>query len=212
MCGIFACSLTGGKNITNSKQQAFEALKLLEYRGYDSFGIYSTISAPNLGGVRGGENLEKHVGAVSNVKIKFSSKDKFNISLGHTRWATHGKVSNENTHPHLSNNKNFVIVHNGIFENYEEVKKELLKNKYKFYGETDTKILVNYFEYSKNKNEIEKFKKNVKGSSAFVIYSKNENKFYIYKNGSALYIAQDENKNLYISSDVSTLVEYTKKI
>jgi glutamine---fructose-6-phosphate transaminase (isomerizing) len=204
MCGIFAAIIQDIHENSNSKKVTFESLKLLEYRGYDSFGILST----NLKNKK--LNLEKVVGRVSESKINF--RDNYNISLGHTRWATHGKVSGKNTHPHISNNNNYVIVHNGIFENYKEIKDILIKNKYIFKSETDTEVLVNYFEYLESKNKRQEFIKNIKGSNAFVILNLKNKNIFLYKNGSALYLGKDTKNNIFIASDEAVLSSHVNYV
>ena len=110
---------------------------------------------------------------------------KTNIIFGHNRWATHGEKNIKNTHPHMSNNKKIVIVHNGIIENFLEIKIFLLKKGFFFYGETDTEIICNLMEYFKVENPTEPFEKiiqrtidRVKGTFAFIIYFHDEKKNY----------------------------------
>jgi glucosamine--fructose-6-phosphate aminotransferase (isomerizing) len=138
-----------------------------------------------------------------------------NIALGHTRWATHGKVEERNTHPHVSNSGRFVLVHNGIFENYLEVKKELQKKGYKFYSETDTEVFVNWLEseVGKSKNVFKIFEslvKKVRGANAFVVLDKETENIFLFKNGSPLFVGKSKT-DFYISSDMSVFpgdVEY----
>lgn len=137
MCGIFAYN---GKN--NTVPFLIEGLRNLEYRGYDSAGIFWINNNGEIA-------LEKAVWKVSNLATKVEKNvDKntvFTNGIAHTRWATHGKVTQENTHPHYSNNERFFIVHNGIIENYMILKEELEK-KYKFYSQTDTEVVAKLFE------------------------------------------------------------------
>ena len=133
------CGIIGYIGYRNSKDILISCLEQLEYRGYDSSGI-SLIEETNL-------LTFKEVGKVKSLKdslvnYTFSSS----IGIGHTRWATHGKVSKENAHPHNSLNNKISLVHNGIIENHLELKEELVNNNVSFYGKTDTEVLVKYGE------------------------------------------------------------------
>ena len=135
MCGIVA--FKGEKK--KGSNVIFKGLKLLEYRGYDSCGI----------GVIHDEIIKtfKWKGRVSKTEKRFqASKIQPGIAIGHTRWATHGEPNDTNSHPIISFKKEFAIVHNGIIENYKDLKKLLKKEGYKFYTETDTEVLVNFIE------------------------------------------------------------------
>ena len=126
MCGIFG--FVGFKE--NATETVLNGLKKLEYRGYDSFGI----------GIQKNNKFEvyKETGEIEHAQNPFPTE--VNFAIGHTRWATHGGVTKENAHPHLSNNKKIILVHNGIFENYSEIKKELIADGYNFDSETDSEV------------------------------------------------------------------------
>ncbi|MDP7284982.1 MAG: glutamine--fructose-6-phosphate transaminase (isomerizing), partial [Candidatus Nitrosopelagicus sp.] len=177
----------------------------MEYRGYDSVGILT-----------GSDNklvLKKGVGKVSEVNAKLGLDQLHgSMGIGHTRWATHGKVTTKNAHPHLSNSGKIAIVHNGIIENYEELKSNLQKNGYKFQSETDTEVIVNliqqnFDETSDIKQSIIKTVANLKGHYSFVV---------IFENGTLVaarfhepLIVGVENDNYYLSSDVLGFIEKT---
>src|SRR5574344_2720252 len=135
MCGIIAYI---GKR--NASEVLIKGLKRLEYRGYDSAGI----------AISNDDKIEiyKCKGKVEDLEKIINSKNiEANVGIGHTRWATHGVPSDENAHPHQSMNGYFTVIHNGIIENYNELKRFLLDRNYHFKGETDTEILANLFEY-----------------------------------------------------------------
>ena len=190
MCGIIA--------ILNKKNVCIEylinGLKQLQNRGYDSAGI-CTLS-DNLDVIKYASNNIDSIKALE--KNKNLIKDS-NIGIAHTRWATHGVKTDYNSHPHLSNNKEIAVVHNGIIENYSELKDMLIKKNYKFKSETDTEVISNLLEYnlSQTTNFLDTIKKTISmlsGTYGLAILNlKEQNKIYAVRHGSPLLIGQTEN-------------------
>tara|TARA_Y100001970_G_scaffold158897_1_gene194283 strand:- start:453 stop:2285 length:1833 start_codon:yes stop_codon:yes gene_type:complete len=206
MCGIVAYK--GDPKLAS--EVIFNGLKLLEYRGYDSCGI----------GVLDGENIKtfKWKGRVANTEKKFQkARIDSGIIIGHTRWATHGEPNDTNSHPIISFNKEFAIVHNGIIENYKELKNLLIEKKYKFYTETDTEVLVNFIELCvSNSKNIERgityALSKVEGAFGIVLIKKSSpNLLYAARKGSPLAFGK-KGKNFFVASDASPIIEHTKKI
>ena len=206
MCGIVAYK--GDPKLAS--EVIFNGLKLLEYRGYDSCGI----------GVLDGENIKtfKWKGRVANTEKKFQkARIDSGIIIGHTRWATHGEPNDTNSHPIISFNKEFAIVHNGIIENYKELKNLLIEKKYKFYTETDTEVLVNFIELCvTNSKNIERgityALSKVEGAFGIVLIKKSSpNLLYAARKGSPLAFGK-KGKNFFVASDASPIIEHTKKI
>ena len=206
MCGIVAYK--GDPKLAS--EVIFNGLKLLEYRGYDSCGI----------GVLDGENIKtfKWKGRVANTEKKFrKARIDSGIIIGHTRWATHGEPNDTNSHPIISFNKEFAIVHNGIIENYKELKDLLIEKKYKFYTETDTEVLVNFIELCvSNSKNIERgityALSKVEGAFGIVLIKKSSpNLLYAARKGSPLAFGK-KGKNFFVASDASPIIEHTKKI
>ena len=204
MCGIIG--YVGNKNALSF---LIEGLSSLEYRGYDSAGV-AVINEDKI-------NTCKTLERVKNLKEK-SEKDenlKGFIGIGHTRWATHGKVSKENAHPILSQNRDFAIVHNGIIENYMELKNEIIKEGVKFKGETDTEVIINLISKYYKDNLLEAVKKaenRLSGSfSIGVISLKEKDKIIAVKKLSPIVIGLSKDGN-FISSDISAIAKYTNKI
>lgn len=129
------CGIIGSVGKLNHFENIFNGLKRLEYRGYDSSGVSYLIDEKI--------SLVKVTSSIDELKEKVKSFNSFN-AIGHTRWATHGKICLENAHPFLSMNQIFSLAHNGTIDNFLELKKELLENGYTFEGETDSEVIVNY--------------------------------------------------------------------
>ena len=190
MCGIFG--VVGASQ--NAAQLVLAGLKKLEYRGYDSWGI--TVKQNNKL-VR-----ERHVGKIGSAQTKLPAS---NIGLGHTRWATHGGVTVGNAHPHLDCTETLCLVHNGIVENFLELKQKL--SGHCFQSETDTEVALHLFEEC----GLLKGFKQIVGMNAFILLDSAKNQLLTVKNGSPLIIGLGKNKN-YISSDVWALLDHTNQI
>lgn len=202
MCGIVG--YVGNRNATDV---LLSGLKKLEYRGYDSCGI-ATILNEEL-------KLHKTIKGIENLYLHTDELEKTNIGIGHTRWATHGGVYEKNSHPHIDNGKRFAVVHNGIIENYLELKDMLMKNGYVFYSETDTEVIPNLIaiNYEDNLLEaVEKTTKLLKGSYAIAVIDKfNEEEIVVTKRNSPLIVGIGNNEN-FVASDFSALLKYTNQI
>jgi glucosamine--fructose-6-phosphate aminotransferase (isomerizing) len=203
MCGIF-----GYYGNNDASKILFKGLKMLEYRGYDSAGI--AVLTPKI-------EIRKNVGKVDEVFSNFNFESLVGkIGIAHTRWATHGKVTKENAHPHLSNNRKIAVVHNGIIENYQELKDFLEKNGFVFYSETDTEVIPNLIEYEmrKGKNFEEACKdafKRLEGNYAILAVHEDEKKIIATRNGSPLVIGVG-NGEYFAASDIPAFLEFTPKV
>ena len=207
------CGIVGYIGTKKASPILINGLIRLEYRGYDSAGI-STIEKDNL-------SIMKDQGRVKNLyNLKGIDDLEGTIGIAHTRWATHGKPSKENSHPHMDNSKTFSVVHNGIIENFNELKDFLIKNGYTFYSETDTEIipnLIHYYYEKESGNDISKFLKAVKnacldfkGSFALEIICKDyPDNMIVVRKDSPLVIGKGDEEN-YISSDIPAILSFTR--
>lgn len=205
MCGIFAYS--GPKE--NAPEIVIEGLKRLEYRGYDSWGI----AYKEENGIR----ISKEVGKIGEIDAKELNLQKSNLAMGHSRWATHGGVSKKNAHPHFSENKEIVIVHNGIFENYIEIKKLLEKKGHKFVSQTDTEVIAHLIEeHSKThtfQDSVKLATKEIVGRYAIVAMKHDENTIIAARKGSPLIVGIGKNEGeFYIASDIPAFLLYTNSV
>lgn len=186
-----------------------QGLEKLEYRGYDSAGIYVT-DAPDKG------CLVKSVGRIADLRAKISSDVKGSTGIGHTRWATHGQATEDNAHPHTSETGRFVLVHNGVIENYLQIKEEYLQG-HKFKGQTDTEIavhLIGKFVDEDGLSVLEALKKSlhiIQGSYAFALVdSQAPDTIYVAKNKSPLLIGVGEGYNM-VCSDAMAMIRETSQ-
>ena len=202
MCGIVG--VVGNANATDILIQGLEKL---EYRGYDSAGIF----------VADGDqaHLVKAVGRIAELSAKVGDKTEGTIGIGHTRWATHGKPTEDNAHPHTSQTGRFVLVHNGVIENYLEMKNDFLEG-HSFKGQTDTEIAVHLIGQfvEEGLSTLEAFKKALKiiqGSYAFaLIDSTDADTIYVAKNKSPLLIGLGDGYNM-VCSDAMAMIRETSE-
>ncbi|AJC84299.1 glutamine--fructose-6-phosphate transaminase (isomerizing) [Campylobacter peloridis] len=204
------CGIVGYIGNKEKKQIILDGLKELEYRGYDSAGIAV---------MKNGElDFFKAVGKLENLANKTAnfSSDGFGLAIGHTRWATHGKPTEINAHPHLGQYS--CVIHNGIIENYQELKTKLTKEGVNFLSQTDTEVIVHLFEYyANNLKPFDAFKKTIaelRGAFAILLVSKKDpNTIYFAKNAVPLIIGKngDENEYYFASSD-APLVSLVDKV
>lgn len=204
------CGIVGYLGYREAYPIIIEGLKRLEYRGYDSAGI-ALFDGKNL-------KVSKTKGKVADLET-LSEKEitkTGNIGIGHTRWATHGVPNDVNSHPHVSNSGELVIIHNGIIENYESLKQELISRGYVFHSDTDTEVLVNLIEDVKKQEDIKLGKavqialNQVVGAYAIAVFDKTKpEEVVIARLGSPLAVGIGENE-FFIASDASPFLEYTK--
>ncbi|HEM4680763.1 TPA: glutamine--fructose-6-phosphate transaminase (isomerizing) [Streptococcus suis] len=202
------CGIVGVVGNTNATDILIQGLEKLEYRGYDSAGIFVT----------GGEqaHLVKAVGRIAELSAKVGDKTEGTTGIGHTRWATHGKPTEDNAHPHTSQTGRFVLVHNGVIENYLEMKNDYLAG-HDFKGQTDTEIavhLIGKFVEEDGLSVLESFKKAlhiIQGSYAFaLIDSENPDVIYVAKNKSPLLIGLGDGYNM-VCSDAMAMIRETSE-
>ena len=198
------CGIVGYVGKEKALPIILNSLKFLEYRGYDSAGVAYYKN--------GMVEVKKEVGKIANLDKIINYDEDTYLGIGHTRWATHGKPSVTNAHPHVSGK--FTVVHNGIIENYLELKDKLLKSGASFKSETDTEIIAALLDYNYNGNILETIKKTldeVRGSYALgIICSDDDSTLYTARLGSPLIIAHNDNGN-FIASDVPAILKYTNR-
>ena len=203
------CGIVGYIGFREAYPIVIKGLKRLEYRGYDSAGIMLYADKEI--------KIAKTKGKVSDLeeKSKAIASSKATIGMGHTRWATHGVPNDINSHPHVSNSGNIVIIHNGIIENYEPLKKELLKRGYTFTSDTDTEVLVNLIEDVKKKEKVKLGKavqialNQVVGAYAICVFDReNPDEIIVARLGSPIAIGVGDDE-FFIASDASPFIEYT---
>jgi glucosamine--fructose-6-phosphate aminotransferase (isomerizing) len=204
------CGIVGYIGYRDAYPILINGLRRLEYRGYDSAGVAL---------LNGDLNVYKIKGKVADLENFAGEKNlSGNIGMGHTRWATHGVPNDINAHPHLSNSKNFAIIHNGIIENYSSIKKELISRGYSFTSDTDTEVLVQLIEdiYTNSKvaaDEAVRLALNkVVGAYGIVVICKSEpNQLIAARKGSPIVIGIGE-REYFVASDATPLVEFTKEV
>ncbi len=202
------CGIVGYVGAKEKKEILLDGLKELEYRGYDSAGI-AVIEGNNL-------NSFKAVGKLENLvqKAKDFKADSFGVSIGHTRWATHGKPNELNAHPHLG--KNSYVVHNGIIENYQELKKELIAKGVNFLSQTDTEVIVHLFEQNAlDKEPFDAFKSTIDrldGAYATLLITQGApDTLFFAKNGSPMLIGFD-GEDIYFASSDTAIIGKAKEV
>jgi len=199
------CGIIGYTGYRKAPDVLIDALKKLEYRGYDSAGISvldKTIKT------------YKEIGEITNLEQNLP-KIKGNIGIGHTRWATHGEVNKQNAHPHTSTNKKISLIHNGIIENYQTLKENLQEKGYKFTSDTDSEVLAHLVEdeYQGNlENAVTTALKKIKGSYAVLAMSEDEpEKIVGARKESPLVVGLGDNEN-FLASDIPALLKYTNRV
>lgn len=199
------CGIIGYNGFRDTKDVLVSCLKRLEYRGYDSAGVASV-----------DKNLQvfREVGEVKNLE-KHNSKLKGTLGIGHTRWATHGAVTDFNAHPQVSPNKKIAVIHNGIIENFKNLKEELEKKGNKFVSRTDTEVIAHLIEENYRGNledAVFKSLKKIQGSYAIVVICEDEpDKMVGARRESPLVVGVGDNEN-FIASDIPALLRYTNRV
>ena len=203
MCGIVAYN--GNESC---KKKLLEGLEQLEYRGYDSAGI-ALLNENSIDVIKKSGNIDALIEKANN------DPSEANIGIGHTRWATHGKPTEENAHPHVNNKKDIAIVHNGIIENYQILKEDLIKDGYSFYSETDSEVIANLIDkyYEKDlSTSVKKVVDLLEGSfSLAVISSRDPETLVLVRKESPLILGIIDN-GVFAASDITAILNYTRDV
>ncbi len=203
MCGIIG--YIGSRNVAPF---LFNGLKRLEYRGYDSAGVLT---------IGSGFHIKKDVGKVDEINQKLNLMDlPGTLGISHTRWATHGGVTKENAHPHIDCRGEIAVVHNGIIENYQELKRNLLSKGHQFKTQTDTEVIPHLIEEimknGKNFNDATiSALKSLEGSYAILAVDKNQRKIIAARKGSPLVLGVADD-GYFVASDIPAFIEHTKRV
>ncbi|MCX8197250.1 MAG: glutamine--fructose-6-phosphate transaminase (isomerizing) [Candidatus Micrarchaeota archaeon] len=203
------CGIIGYVGFRNASQVLYEGLKALEYRGYDSAGI-ATQRQKKI-------KVIKDSGRIEQIHSKYNFLQlSGQVGIGHTRWATHGGVTKQNAHPHCDCKKEVFIVHNGVIENFDELKMNLIAGGHSFTSETDTEVIAHLFEeeLKSTKNAADAFASAISklsGSWAIAAMKKGQQTLYLARNGSPLIIGVGRGE-MFCASDVPALLPYTKKV
>lgn len=206
------CGIVGYLGNRDAYPILIKGLRRLEYRGYDSAGVAMISDDAQL-------NVYKTKGKVSDLEDYCKDKDlSGHVGIAHTRWATHGEPSSRNAHPHYSESKNLAIIHNGIIENYNEIKRNLIANGVHFRSDTDTEVLIQLIEYVQNKKNLDLLTAvqlslhQVIGAYAIAILDKkNPNQIIVARKQSPLVVGIGDNE-FFLGSDASPIIEYTDKV
>jgi glucosamine--fructose-6-phosphate aminotransferase (isomerizing) len=206
------CGIVGYLGNRDAYPILIKGLRRLEYRGYDSAGVAMISDDAQL-------NVYKTKGKVSDLEDFCKDKDlSGHVGIAHTRWATHGEPSSRNAHPHYSESKNLAIIHNGIIENYNEIKRNLIANGVHFRSDTDTEVLIQLIEYVQNKKNLDLLTAvqlslhQVIGAYAIAILDKkNPNQIIAARKQSPLVVGIGDNE-FFLGSDASPIIEYTDKV
>lgn len=201
------CGIVGYIGHRQASEVILDGLARLEYRGYDSAGIVVT-GDPKLDVIKKAGKLEVLRQVLKTTPLKG------NLGLGHTRWATHGKPNDINAHPHLSEDNKLAVIHNGIIENYIELKEKLITQGHVFVSETDTEVLVHLIEeYYQGDlvKAVQKALQEVVGAYALVVSHKDHNLIVVARNTSPMVLGIGEDEN-FVASDVPALLPYTRKV
>jgi glucosamine--fructose-6-phosphate aminotransferase (isomerizing) len=202
MCGIFG--YVGPR--TDAAKLVINGLKELEYRGYDSWGV-ATQRSDSL-------DITKSIGKISEVNSE-AMDNPSSLAIGHSRWATHGGVTDENAHPHFSHDKTLALVHNGIIENYQELKDRLKGYGMEFRSETDTEVIPHLIEYYMQDQDFESAVfcalRELEGRYSICVIHKTEQKIIAARRGSPLIIGLGENE-YFLASDIPAFLEHTRYV
>lgn len=206
------CGIVGYLGVKDAYPILIKGLRRLEYRGYDSAGVAMISNGGNL-------NVYKTKGKVDNLVSFCDDKDlSGNIGIAHTRWATHGEPSSLNAHPHYSQSKNLAIIHNGIIENYADVKRKLVENGRTFCSDTDTEVLVQLIEYFMDMQGFDLLTavqfalREVIGAYAIAVLDKNDPNLIVAARKQSPLVIGIGDDEFFIASDASPIVEYTDKV